>query len=527
MKLLTIGRSPSCNIVLNSEKVSSLHAEITVLDNGDIFLEDKNSTNGTFVGNNKINSNAEVPIRRGDYIRFANVELQWALVPAPEDNSRYKAIYNIGSNYRNEIHLEGSTVSRFHGSLKITKDDKAFLIDHSKNGTTVNGVKILSGKEYRVKKGDVVSCGGVSVDISKYIPSSNWIKIVAGVAIAAALAGVVFLAISGMKPPVREYASASTYVYAYYYYQVEFIDDPFQFGPLTVDATYTVSDKYPIPYSGTAFFLDRKGRMGTNRHVAVPWEYIKEKEKEQISQSIATIKEEQIPVNQIKYSEDLDRLGGDPKQELKLGTIVRALIVSELNQGIPTSVVLNKYNGLINRFKTSPIKITGRMAYMAVGYAKRNYSSEAEFDRCTVVAESGDKDIDLAILQLNTKKTPENVELIYDIKKARINSKELNPQEESLYTIGYPAGLLMALTKDHQGIEPEIRELKCSKTPGKYNFEFQGESIGGASGSPIFDKKGKLVGVLWGGWTTGATFGLACHIKYLKEMYNKVASEDE
>ena len=139
MKLLTIGRSLSCNIVLNSEKVSSLHAEITILDNGDIFLEDKNSTNGTFVGNNKINANTEVPVRRGDYIRFANVELQWALVPMPEDNSRYKAIYNIGSNFRNEIHVEGSTVSRFHGSLKITKDDKAFLIDHSKNGTTVNG----------------------------------------------------------------------------------------------------------------------------------------------------------------------------------------------------------------------------------------------------------------------------------------------------------------------------------------------------------------------------------------------------
>lgn len=523
MKLLTIGRSPSCNIVLNSEKVSSLHAEITVLDNGDIFLEDKNSTNGTFVGNNKVNANIEVPVRKGDYIRFANVELQWALVPAPEDNSRYKAIYNIGSNYRNEIHVEGSTVSRFHGSLKITKDDKAFLIDHSKNGTTVNGAKILSGKEYRVKKGDVVSCGGVPVDISKYIPSSNWIKIVAGVAVAAALAGVVFWVISGINPPVREYAPASTYVHAYFYYQVEFTDDPFQFGPQTIDATYTISDKHPIAYSGTAFFLDRKGRMGTNRHVAVPWEYIKEKEKEQISQSIATARESAIPINQIKYAEDLVTLQKASRQ----GAIVCAQISNELNKGVPTSVVLNKYNGLINRFKTSPFKISGRMAYMAVGYAKRNYSSETEFDRCTVVDESGNRDIDLAILQLNTKKTPENIEHIYDIKKARLSSKELNPQEESLYTIGYPEGLLMALTKDHRGIEPEIRELKCSKTPGKYNFEFQGESIGGASGSPIFDKKGRLVGVLWGGWTTGATYGLACHIKYLEEMYNKVASEDE
>lgn len=523
MKLLTIGRSPSCNIILNSDKASALHAEIIVLDNGDIFLEDKNSTNGTFVGNNKINPNTEIPIRRGDYIRFANVELQWGQVPMPEDNRRYKAIYNIGSNYRNDILIDGTTVSRFHGVLKIAKDGKTFIKDHSKNGTTVNGVKIRSGEDYKVKRGDAIVCGGVPVEISKYIPASVWPKVLAGTGVAAAIAGIVFLIISGMNPSIRDFTAATTYVHAYYYYEVQFTDDPFQFGPQTVDATYSLSAEQPISYSGTAFFLDQKGRMGTNRHVAVPWEYITDKEKELISQNIATARENAIPINQIRFEEDLIAL----KKASNQGAIISEQMSNELKRGVHPSVVLNKYNGLINRFKTSSFKISGRMAYMAVGYAKRNYSSQTEFDRCTVVEESGDRDVDLAILQLNTKKTPENVKCIYEMNKARVNSKELIPQEESLYTIGYPAGLLMALTKDHGGVEPEIRELKCSKTPGKYNFEFQGESTGGASGSPIFDKKGRLVGVLWGGWATGATYGLACHIKYLKEMYNKIASEDE
>lgn len=54
MKLLKIGSSSSNNIVLHSDFVSSYHAEMILLDNGDIILEDKNSKNGTFVGNQKL-----------------------------------------------------------------------------------------------------------------------------------------------------------------------------------------------------------------------------------------------------------------------------------------------------------------------------------------------------------------------------------------------------------------------------------------------------------------------------------------
>ena len=38
MRLLKIGRDASCDIVLHSDKVSSLHAEITLMDSGDIFI---------------------------------------------------------------------------------------------------------------------------------------------------------------------------------------------------------------------------------------------------------------------------------------------------------------------------------------------------------------------------------------------------------------------------------------------------------------------------------------------------------
>ena len=77
MRLLKIGRDASCDIVLHSDKVSSLHAEMTVLNNGDILLEDKNSKNGTFLMNKPIKPGTSVSVRRGDAIRFGDVELMW------------------------------------------------------------------------------------------------------------------------------------------------------------------------------------------------------------------------------------------------------------------------------------------------------------------------------------------------------------------------------------------------------------------------------------------------------------------
>lgn len=39
MKIIKIGSSQSCDIVLDSNYVSSLHAEMTILDDGQIILK--------------------------------------------------------------------------------------------------------------------------------------------------------------------------------------------------------------------------------------------------------------------------------------------------------------------------------------------------------------------------------------------------------------------------------------------------------------------------------------------------------
>ena len=52
---LSIGRKDSNSIILTDQHVSGNHAKIVVRNNG-LFLEDLNSTNGTYLNGNKISS---------------------------------------------------------------------------------------------------------------------------------------------------------------------------------------------------------------------------------------------------------------------------------------------------------------------------------------------------------------------------------------------------------------------------------------------------------------------------------------
>lgn len=523
MKLVTIGRSPSCTIVYNSQAVSALHAELVILNNGDILLTDKNSSNGTFVFGKPIKPETEVSIRRGDPVRFADKELNWAAIPPSENLSNYKCIYGIGSNYRNEIQLPGTAISRYHATLKITKDKKVYIEDHSTNGTTVNGVKIRSGENVRLKRKDIVLCGGEQVDIAKYIPGSLWDKskfIIATLATAAAVfAGFLFINPDpGPKLNPSMLIPATLYVHAKYNIVVTLDDDPFineiegwprewVFGSgNNNELVLDFNGQAPFGYSGTAFFISHNGIMGTNRHIALPWEYLDKSITELINQRMEQLKQQQLSdeENSFLYTKLYNHLlklrNEDPKKFYQKCTEI---------------------DGWKARFYKSTLKISGRMIYMAVGYPNRNYHSEQEFVPCSVLKVSDDPKKDIALLQLNDKKTPEDIPYIYAIENARTDIKTLQPQGEDMYTIGYPAGLRLGLNNEDGGLKPTIHKVSISKEPGEYDFEFQGEELGGASGSPIVDRTGHLVGVLWGGYAGTATFGTACLIRHIKELYDK------
>ena len=82
MKLIVIGSGNGAHLKLNSQFVSGYHAELLLLDNGEILLTDKGSKNGTYLNDQRLQPNKDIPIKRGDVVRFADQTLDWRNVPA-------------------------------------------------------------------------------------------------------------------------------------------------------------------------------------------------------------------------------------------------------------------------------------------------------------------------------------------------------------------------------------------------------------------------------------------------------------
>jgi len=517
MRLLKVGRDSNCDIVLHSDKASALHAEITILNNGDILLEDKNSRNGTFVMNRPIKPGTQVSIKRGDAIRFGDVELIWNQIPMPEDLSNYKAVYGIGTSMRNDIQIAGNTASRYHATLKIDRKGKAFLQDHSKNGSTINGERLNPGQTRQIKRGDAIVCGGVPVNLAQFIPSNNLSKIIG---IAATIAILVvggwaawkYIPWNNSITPVTTQAmeNASACVYGGYYYEINVKDDPFKNvikgwpdkwymgigsnGKLQVNTT--TDGLSPLGYTGTAFFISKDGEMGTNRHIAVPWEYRDADDEENIRQQMEKARQ---------------ATSGNLYELLAYNVMTGALSADDAN-------------AWLRRYQNSPLEISGKHAFFGIGLTGSKVNNQIDLQQAQVIAESGDPKKDVALIRLNSRKTPDYIVkmgAIYDIEHARVDERSLKPQDEELTIIGYPMGETVANeTFDGKELRPTIHKASLSKTPDDNQIQIQAVGIGGQSGSPVIDKSHRLVGVLCSGFK-GTEVTYCCNIKHLVELYNK------
>ena len=74
MQTFNIGRNTSNNLVLDDKMVSRQHAQLIVLDNGQVIIKDLGSSNGTFVNGNKI---TECNLKAGDIVKCGNTFVKW------------------------------------------------------------------------------------------------------------------------------------------------------------------------------------------------------------------------------------------------------------------------------------------------------------------------------------------------------------------------------------------------------------------------------------------------------------------
>ncbi len=66
-----IGRSPKCDLTLTDEKISNMHCEMGVTFQGQLYVKDLNSSNGTFINHQKVDLMLMYP---GDVLKIGGID---------------------------------------------------------------------------------------------------------------------------------------------------------------------------------------------------------------------------------------------------------------------------------------------------------------------------------------------------------------------------------------------------------------------------------------------------------------------
>ena len=499
MRLIVIGNSTRAQIVLNSQYVSGYHAELIQLDNGDMFIVDKNSTNGTFVNGQKIEPEKEVSITRGTNITFADVPLDWNRVPELVVDSNAKALIGIGTHVRNKIRLSGNRVSRFHATIKQTRDGKWYICDHSTNGTTVNGSRISKDQWVLLKRGDTIKCAGYEVE--NPVPSSGAGKVIGiTAAVLAGIAAIVAIVIGLGRFSKSDaklydtYKSAVAFIKVGYHYHLSCPTmeqlEPAKWRQLEAflgDTDFTISYdsqgvSYPVPFnnynkavqdkpqpitaSATGFFISKDGHMATNLHVAKPWLYGAD-----------------------KYNVD----------------VMQLLIKNLLNRAGPGYA---EYQ--------NDLKVEGVMDFIKV-IPNAYYNIEKNAIPAVEYTSSSSEDIDISIIKLQYEESLPGGCTYVDLNKIAEVKNGVH-----IFTLGYPMG---------EYLQEENEKIEAASSGGdvlkveKDSFIHNATTTGGASGSPIFDEYGALVGIHHAYHAQESEYRCAIKASYIKRLLEQEANK--
>jgi pSer/pThr/pTyr-binding forkhead associated (FHA) protein len=184
---IILGRGQDATIRLEDNKVSRDHAQLTVC-NGDIYIIDLDSSNGTHVDGKLIEARTQLVI--GSQVRLGDSLIVVSDVqsspPRPQQNVppefmiTFKELTDndmareytvtmreitIGRGFEAQIRWLDSTgkLSRIHAKLDVYKGD-VYIVDlNSSNGTYVDGKKISAS--HKLSIGTKVKLGGIGIQI--------------------------------------------------------------------------------------------------------------------------------------------------------------------------------------------------------------------------------------------------------------------------------------------------------------------------------------------------------------------------
>lgn len=482
MKTIKIGRGPNNDVVIKDEVVSTSHAIITVSDFGEVSIEDLNSKNGTFVNGEKI---TKAKLTSSSIVLLGNHSIDWKQIiqdsnkknPKPQISIPNNVVDKklIGRNAISQIRFSFDDVSDKHAYLCKQADGHVLIIDNnSTNGTYVNGSKITS--PYTLQKGDNVSISNKHpLNWEAVFPAKHHLNTKLLISIAAAvvvIAGVfVFLTTreADWSEIYAEHKNDVVMIYVQSAYAVTAQNRPL--------SAYLKSDNLDYCYidedndvsggiqaqTGTGFFISKDGKLLTNRHVV--------------------------------------SCSGDQKKNEE--TIRNAIQAALYQADLADLAALIEVNYVV----------------LSVGIAQNDtyVSKLSDFIPCTIIKRSTEEDLDVALLQTNTKSLP-NGSTFVDLSKA-VASDKLSVGEK-IGSIGFPKSFTLGLTSS--GLEANNQSGEITQERGPYEYGHNITIHQGASGSPVYNQKGRFAGIIVAGFLSiSQGYNIAIHPTPILEFVEK------
>jgi len=302
---------------------------------------------------------------------------------------------------------------------------------------------------------------------------------------------------------------------------------------LTVEQSEILSKMNMI--TGTGFFISDDGKMLTNRHVAAPAITLSDTKKS--VRSLLNAMSELINQEMAALSERYDELEAEKSNCYQYNAYDGNYYVdNEKMQQIENEQeqLRASFNGdseIKDNIKTmdlSELKVEP-VCEVAVAYNNTFVTKVTDLVPCVVTAVSDKENVDLAILQLKTKKTPDDTYIFSvsadDSEKSFVDKvkglfasddSEKLETEQKLYMIGFNAGFTVSNTS--QGIKAQITSGAISQITDNDKIMYTVPSLPGSSGSPVVNERGELVAVNFAGMTGTQSFNYGIQLKRVRQF---------
>lgn len=289
--------------------------------------------------------------------------------------------------------------------------------------------------------------------------------------------------------------------------------------------------------TGTGFLVSKDGKILTNRHVAAPTIALSDTKKS--VRALLDGMAEMVRLEMQSMSEKYDELenaksscysyneydGNIYVDNEKLQQIEQEQ--AELKEAYDgdTEIKNSLKNLDLSELKVEPV------CELGIAYNNTFVTKMSDFIPCVMTSVSDKENVDLAMLQLKSKQTPdgkyvfavsdkdEEQGFLDKVKNlfASTDKDELQT-EQKLYMIGFNAGFTLSNTS--QGIKAQITSGTISQKPDNDKIMYTIPSLPGSSGSPVVNEYGKLVAVNFAGMTGTQSFNYGIQRKRVLQFVN-------